>query len=350
MNQKTQSILKALDLHSQIEPAGRGGESLDLPSAYRISDEILAVRIARGERPTGWKIGFTNRTIWDEYDVHAPIWGPVYDTTVQRWQPDTPMPEIDLDRFVEPRIEPEIIFRIGKRPHPDMDDKELFSCIDALAHGFEIVQSIYPNWHFRAPDTVAAFALHGALVCGPLVPTDTASSDLWITSLASFEIDLSRDGEVADHGLAKNVLGSPLLAFGHFVSGLHDAPMSRGIEIGDLISTGTLTRALPIEAGELWSTRLIGLPLPDMRMRVGGGPATIERLIAEGAKAGFHVETPASCADADAYERAMAKLTAVETALARLLQNDHDALVAARNRMHNEAAALVQEWKNRPAS
>jgi 2-keto-4-pentenoate hydratase len=349
MDQKTQSILTALDLHAQIDPAGRGAEPVDLRSAYRISDQLLAARIGRGERPIGWKIGFTNRTIWDEYDVHAPIWGPVYDTTVQFSPSESLTPEIDLDRFVEPRIEPEIIFRLGKRPHPDMDDEELFSCVDALVHGFEIVQSIYPDWQFRAPDTVAAFALHGALVCGPLVPTDSASSDIWITSLRSFEIDLSLDGAVVDHGLAQNVLGNPLSAFRHFVAGLHASPMSRGIEIGDLISTGTLTRALPIEAGELWSTRLSGLPLPDMRMRVGGGHATVERLITEGAKAAFHVETPASCADADAYERAMAKLTTVETALARLLQGDHDALVAARNRMHNQAVTHAREWKTRPA-
>ncbi len=32
----------------------------------------------RGERPIGRKIGFTNRNIWAEYGVYAPIWGDVY--------------------------------------------------------------------------------------------------------------------------------------------------------------------------------------------------------------------------------------------------------------------------------
>jgi len=47
-----------------------------------VSAEILKRRRARGERPIGRKIGFTNRLIWDEYRVSSPMWGHVYDHTV----------------------------------------------------------------------------------------------------------------------------------------------------------------------------------------------------------------------------------------------------------------------------
>jgi hypothetical protein len=40
------------------------------------------------------------------------------------------------------------------------------ACIDWVGHGFEIVQSIFPEWKFSAADTVAAFGLHGALLIG----------------------------------------------------------------------------------------------------------------------------------------------------------------------------------------
>jgi 2-keto-4-pentenoate hydratase len=350
MNDISRTILNALDLHQQIDPLSDTRKDLDLASAYRIADSILASRRARGEHPIGWKIGFTNRTIWDEYDVHAPIWGPVYDTTVQYCLPDGPTAEIDLDRLVEARIEPEIVLRVAKIPHPAMDDRELFGCLDGLAHGFEIVQSIYPAWRFRATDTVAAFALHGALVHGPLVAIDHTSADRWIETLATFEIDLSRDGEVVDHGRAENVLGSPLSAFRHFVAGMRAMPLARGIEAGDLISTGTLTRAFPIEAGEIWSTRLSGLDLPGMRLRISGGPATVERLILQAIKARFHVETPASCHDTDAYERAVAEDLAAETALSRLLYSDQGRLADVRKRIESQATVLAQEWNSKPAS
>src|SRR3712207_7701374 len=54
-----------------------------LPSPTLFRSRVIERRMTRGERALGWKIGFTNRTIWDEYGVHAPIWGPMYDSTLQ---------------------------------------------------------------------------------------------------------------------------------------------------------------------------------------------------------------------------------------------------------------------------
>ena len=51
-------------------------------TAYAVAERLRSLRIARGERPVGWKIGFTNRNIWPEYGATAPIWAHVYDRTV----------------------------------------------------------------------------------------------------------------------------------------------------------------------------------------------------------------------------------------------------------------------------
>ena len=126
------------------------------------------MRESRGEMPVGRKIGFTNRTIWAEYNVYAPIWGYVYDRTVHDLAEigDT----FSLVNLAEPRIEPEIVFRLAVAPVPGMDEKTLLAGVDWVAHGFEVVQSIFPGWRFSAPDTVAAFGLHGALLIGPRHP------------------------------------------------------------------------------------------------------------------------------------------------------------------------------------
>ncbi|TKT76789.1 fumarylacetoacetate hydrolase family protein [Aquamicrobium sp. LC103] len=258
-------ILASLSARRQLPPFSDERPEFDLDAAYSVSDEIISLRIARGETPVGWKIGFTNRTIWDEYDVHAPIWGPVYDSTVRATQPASEA-AIRLTPFVEPRIEPEIVFRMSSTPRPGMNDAELLGCVDAVAHGFEIVQSVFPGWRFQAVDTVAAFALHGALVHGPLVPVERADAAHWIERLASFEIVLFRNGEEIDRGVAANVLDGPLRALGHFVNGLGERPMSRGILPGDLVTTGTVTRAFPVAPGEKWTTRVAGLPVEGMAL------------------------------------------------------------------------------------
>src|SRR6266478_10142436 len=119
------------------------------------------MREMRGEMPVGRKIGFTNRTAWAEY---GPMWGYVYNRTVHNLAEigDT----FSLVGLVEPRIEPEIIFKLALAPAPGMDETALLACFDWVAHGFELVQSIFPGWKFSAPDTVAAFGLHGALLIG----------------------------------------------------------------------------------------------------------------------------------------------------------------------------------------
>ena len=66
----------------------------------------------------GRRIGFTNRTIWAEYAVYAPMWGFVFDTTVRDLLPSRQAAQhpFTLAPFAEPRIEPEIVFRLAAAP------------------------------------------------------------------------------------------------------------------------------------------------------------------------------------------------------------------------------------------
>ena len=160
-----EQVFAVLDTGRQIAPFSAANPDFSLDEAYRVAAAVRAKREARGERPIGRKIGFTNRTIWAEYGVYAPIWGYVYDRTVHDLTSE-PL-SVSLNGLAEPRIEPEIVFGLAAQPEPGMDALAIIHCIDWIAHGFEIVQSLFPNWSFRAPDTVAACGLHGRLFVGP---------------------------------------------------------------------------------------------------------------------------------------------------------------------------------------
>src|SRR5262245_40622417 len=82
-----ETILDAADSHRLIERLTEHDPSLDEDGAYAIAWDVHTRRRERGERPVGRKIGFTNRSIWAEYGVWAPIWSHVYDSTV-RHAPD----------------------------------------------------------------------------------------------------------------------------------------------------------------------------------------------------------------------------------------------------------------------
>ena len=259
------TVLSALAGVRQIAPVTAAAPGFDLPAAYRVADAVRRQREARGERVVGRKIGFTNRTIWDEYGVHAPMWGYVYDTTLRSADHlGRPLP---IGHLVEPRIEPEIMFGIGAVPHKDMDDDELMACMAWVAHGFEIVQSLFPGWKFRAADTVAAFGLHGALAVGRPTPITPATAADWIERLVGFDVTLMRNGLEMDHGNSVHVLGGgPLSAVRHLLHVLAEDPDALPLAVGEVVSTGTLTRALPVAPGETWSTRLEDVPLPGMTL------------------------------------------------------------------------------------
>lgn len=229
------------------------GDSLDLADAYAMSRMIRDRRVANGDRVVGRKIGFTKTTIWDEYGIRAPIWGPIYASTVA----ELGETHFTVEGFPEPRIEPEIVFRFHAEPSLDMDDLELLGTMEWIAHGFEIVHSIYPAWKFAA---VAAFGLHAGLRIGSKVSLLSEDVRREFLSLGSLQIELRRNGELVERGEGRSVLtGGPLAAIRHLV-GVLDAEGVERIEAGEIVTTGTLTKALPVLPGEAWSTRLTNIP------------------------------------------------------------------------------------------
>lgn len=262
--------LDALDRRRSIDPFSRRERALDLDTAYAVAADVRRLRVARGERPVGRKIGFTNRGIWSQYTVYSPIWGDMYDCTVRNVDAVGTF-EQPVGHMLEPRIEPEIVFGMARTPEPDMDDVALLHCIEWVAHGFEFVQSIYPGWSFQAVDTVIGFGMHGALAVGPKRPVTEAGAATFVHGLPTFEIALSRGSEEVDRGQGRNVLDGPLSALRHLIRLLradrHNPPLSAG----EIVSTGSLTGAFPVSPGENWSTAVSGLPLPGLSVRIVAG-------------------------------------------------------------------------------
>ncbi|WP_207102624.1 2-keto-4-pentenoate hydratase [Paracoccus shandongensis] len=257
-------ILGTLSGRRQIPLLTSRPGGLSMKRAYRLGALIETARTQRGERPVGRKIGFTNMTIWQRFNVSAPIFGPMYDSTVRPL--GAPFRTADL---VEPRIEPEIAFRLAAAPQQGMTPGELIACVSGVCAGFEMVQSIFAGWRFEAADTVAAFGLHGAFLHGPMRDLSPGDRGDWVVGLAGLETTLRRDGVVADTGHARNVLGGgPLVALGHLADLLARTPDAAGLKEGDLVTTGTLTQALPVRPGETWQASFKGLPLDGIEVEL----------------------------------------------------------------------------------
>jgi 2-oxo-3-hexenedioate decarboxylase len=258
-------VITSLSSHYQIPTFSSRPGGLTLAKAYRVTPLLRAAFEARGERITGRKIGFTYHQMWKAFGVQSPVLGYITSRTTHEL---ADMQVMALNDFSEPRIEPEIMFGLGAAPGPTMSDSALVDCVEWIALGYEIVQSIFPDWKFLAADTVAANGVHGALLIGArhaFAPRRTE----WQRELSTFEAELYCDSKLMQRGGGSLVLDSPLRALRHLVELLANDPHNPPLCAGEVISTGTLTLAMPVKPGERWTTKAAGIPLEEITIRFG---------------------------------------------------------------------------------
>ncbi len=225
-----------------VPPSARDS-SFDLRAAYATEAEFMRLRIESGRPVAGRKAGYANKAMWRLLKLETLVWAHVYDDTVRYTD------ELSIAHLRSPKIEPEIVLKLTE------------DAVEWMAIGFEIIDCPFPDWQFKPVDFVAAYGFHVALVVGDPRALDPTSAE----QLATFKLRLLKNGQVIEEGSGKNSLGSPLKCLTEFR--LHQSPEDP-LHAGDLISTGTLTTARPIAAGETWSVEIEGLPISNLSLRL----------------------------------------------------------------------------------
>jgi len=252
-------LLDALDQGGTVPSIVERNPGFGWDEGYAVAADLLKRRRARGEMTVGRKIGFTNRNIWAEYGATAPIWAHVYDRTVV--VAERSHATLSLKGSARPRLEPEIAFKL-KAPLAAgiTDPARILNAIDWMAPSFEIVDCHFADWKFHSADSAADFALHWRLILGTPHAIGAAEIPGLVGQLRDCRLTLSRNGEVRDRGVGANALGHPAAALAHLAAVLASQPHFEPLAAGEVITTGTLTAALPIRPGETWSSRYEGLP------------------------------------------------------------------------------------------
>jgi len=243
----------------QIPRLSEADPAFDVACAYEVLAELHARRMARGWKPCGRKIGFTNTTLWERYGVDRPMWSHVWDRTVVFAQDDRA--DLPLEGLMEPRLEPEIVFGLAGALPPGDDPLDVLRAVAWIAPGFELVHSAFPGWKFGAADCAAAYGLHGRLAVGTRVPVTDANRAALAAALPTFTVTLSRGHTMVEQGVGANVLGSPARALIHLRDVLATQPWAAPLAAGEIVTTGTITDAQPVRAGETWHATFGTLPL-----------------------------------------------------------------------------------------
>jgi len=236
---KARALYDARRTGMPIAPFTDADPTLGMADGYAVQRELVTLLLADGDRVIGHKVGLTSKPMQQMVGVDSPDHGPVLASTVYR-DGDT----IPLARFIQPRIEAEIVFVLGSRLQgPGITVTEAGAAIAGAVAGMEIVDSRIEGWRIKLADTVADLASNGAvLTSGTEVPIDDFDPRL-------VGMVFSRNGEVVDTGAGAAALGDPVAVVAWLANTLGEHGIT--LEAGHLVMTGALHVALPVVAGDV---------------------------------------------------------------------------------------------------
>ncbi|MBC7202925.1 MAG: fumarylacetoacetate hydrolase family protein [Pusillimonas sp.] len=219
----------------------------DVDSAYAVANCNVEVALREGRNISGRKIGLTSPAVQRQMGVHEPDYGVLFSDMEYLSGSELP-----LSRLIQPKVEGEIGFVIGR----DLDKENLswaqfLQRIEYVLPAIEIVDSAIENWDLTLADTIADNASSGLYVLG-LDPCR-----LGVAELEHCAMDLRRNGRTLSAGRGAECLGHPLLA-AHWLS-RKMYQLGSPLKAGDVILSGALGPMIPIGKGDYLEVSISGL-------------------------------------------------------------------------------------------
>jgi len=220
---------------------------MNLEDAYAIQLRQIEQQLASGRTVKGHKVGLTSAAMQRLLGVSEPDFGHLLDDFF--FLEHEPIP---MDRFLQPRIEPEVAF-VLKAPlrGPGVTVQEAIAAVDFVLPALEIVDSRIEDWKISLFDTIADNASSGAAVLGS-TPTPLHEIDLRLAGAV-----MTRNGLVVGTGAGGAVLGSPISS----LVWLANTVGARGVtlEAGHVVLPGSVCAMVPVLPGDTVTATFAGL-------------------------------------------------------------------------------------------
>jgi len=217
---------------------------ISLADAYEVQRLSIKARTDRGERLIGVKMGFTSEAKMQQMGVHDMIWGRLTNTMLV-----TQGGNIEFSKYIHPRAEPEICFRIAKDITRELSIDEVRDYVLGVCAAIEIIDSRYENFKFSLEDVVADNCSSAAFVLGSWHRPQVEINNL--------PISLKINGENAETGNSADILGDPwkALCAASRLAAQYNEPILGGM----YVMAGAASAAAFIHAGDKVTAFVEGL-------------------------------------------------------------------------------------------
>jgi 2-keto-4-pentenoate hydratase len=235
--------LSADEMEAVVEAIAGGREerrSVVLSPELQTRDwpSVMAVTLSLDERlaweAAGWKIGAASEEVRRSEGLPGPAPGRIYRGTV--FESPALLPS---SLFINYRnVECEFAFRLGDALSPrekPYTEQEVAATIDCLLPALEIGDTVFEDWYGASGYFGSCLDNGGgaALVLGAPI------RDWHEMDLANARIELHMNGQFVKEGFGRAAMGHPLTSLTWLVNWL--GGLGRGLEAGELVSTGTCT-------------------------------------------------------------------------------------------------------------
>jgi 2-keto-4-pentenoate hydratase len=255
MTNSIESIATRLDTawrtHTPIPPITETEGVTDVKTAYAIQAQWTNMRLERGERIVGRKIGLTSKAIQQQLGVNEPDYGTLWQSSF--YPAKNGRVSIPARDFLQPRIEGEVAFLIGKPlREAEITPEQILAATEACAMGIEIVASRIADWRIKLVDTIADNASYGGFTLGPW------DKQMLEADLGGLVMTIHHNDTLAAEGLGAAALGHPATSTAWLANKLLEFGVS--LEPGDIVISGGITKMLPVKAGDEFAFSLTGQP------------------------------------------------------------------------------------------
>lgn len=242
-----EQLANAYTTGTPIAPLSQTYDGMTLEDAYAVQLEQIGRATEGGRRIKGHKVGLTSVAMQKMLGVDQPDYGHLLDDFFYLEHNGIP-----VERFLQPRVEPEIAF-VLKKPlsGPGVTAHEAIAAVNFVLPALEIVDSRIADWKITLVDTIADNASSGGVVLGS-TPTPLHKVDLRLVGAT-----LHRNAQIVGTGAGGAVLGSPLNA----LVWLANTVGARGVtlEAGHVILPGAVCGMSAVTAGDTYTATFAGI-------------------------------------------------------------------------------------------
>ncbi|MFM2111458.1 MAG: 2-hydroxyhexa-2,4-dienoate hydratase [Pseudomonadota bacterium] len=230
----------------QVEHFSKRFAGMAIEDGYRISRAWMAIKLARGRRVIGHKIGLTSRAMQMASQITEPDYGTLLDDMLYTCTSGEVL-ALPMQRFIAPRVEVELAFVLKAPLHgPNVTVTDVLAATEYVTPAIEIIDSRIEQFDRhtkvmrKVQDTISDNAANAAIVLGGQRVKPAEVNLPWVGAM------LLQNGVVEETGLAAGVQGHPAIGVAWLANKL--APWGEHLAAGEIVLAGSFTRPVAAKA------------------------------------------------------------------------------------------------------